>query len=147
MRRVTISKEWRFDAAHQLPNHDGKCATPHGHTYTVAVGLTGYPQPPDGRPEEGMVADFAVLDGIWRRQLEPLLDHQDLNVSLVGHLPPTTGPHGADVPLTTSEHLATWIYEVFSKALDAGAVDVGRHVQFVRVSETPSTYAEVTRYG
>jgi len=29
----------KFDAAHQLPNYDGLCARPHGHTYKVKVDI------------------------------------------------------------------------------------------------------------
>ena len=121
---TTISKSWRFDAAHQLPNHDGKCRRPHGHTYTVEVAVTAEPQPTDGRPTEGMVVDFGELDRIWKEELEPKLDHRDLNASV-------------PVERTTSELLAAWAYSIFSLFLPH--VDI----EYVRVSETPSTYAEV----
>lgn len=122
--RTTISKSWRFDAAHRLPNHDGKCRRPHGHTYTVTVGVAGEPQPLDGRPQEGMVVDFGELDRVWKT-LEPELDHQDLNR--------TVGPR---IGRTTSELLAAHLYAAFAHDLDVP-------VEWVRVSETASTYAEV----
>jgi 6-pyruvoyltetrahydropterin/6-carboxytetrahydropterin synthase len=40
-RTATVRKCFTFDAAHQLPNHGGKCRHPHGHTYKVEVALTG----------------------------------------------------------------------------------------------------------
>lgn len=130
--RTTISKSWRFDAAHQLPNHDGKCAQPHGHTYTVTVGLEGEPMPLTGHPAEGMVADFATLDRVWR-DVEPLLDHQDLNDTV-----------GGKVGRTTSELLAAWLYRHFAACLDTAiGNEPGVRVAWLRVSETPSTYAEV----
>lgn len=132
--KTTISKAWTFDAAHQLPNHDGKCAQPHGHTYSVEVAVTGEPRVVVGNnsikmapfPDEGMVVDFAVLSNIWN-QLKPVLDHQDLNDTL---------QH--EVQRTTSELLAAWLYEQFDAFMPDG-VDV----DFVRVSETPATWAMV----
>lgn len=122
-----ISKTWSFDAAHRLPNHDGKCRQPHGHTYSVEVVVEGMPQPLDGRAEEGMVCDFSRLDAVWR-QVEPLLDHRDLNVSV-----------GARIERTTSERLAAFLFRHFHDAPELHGVRVCR----VRVSETPKTYAEV----
>lgn len=121
--RTAIAKSWTFDAAHQLPNHDGKCAQPHGHTYTLTVALVGEPAPCDGRADEGMVADFGALDAVWRR-LRDQVDHRDLTKTV-------------PVTRTTSELLAAWFYKEFADALPA------RTVAYVRVSETASTYAEV----
>lgn len=122
---TTISKTWRFDAAHQLVNHDGKCARPHGHTYSVTIALDGEPRPADGTAKEGMVADYGTLDALWRTVFEPLLDHRDLNESV-----PIVGP-------TTAENLAAWVM----RACRAADMDPA----WVEVSETPSTRARVTR--
>jgi len=124
--RTTISKHWHFDAAHQLPNHDGKCRRPHGHTYTVTLAVSGEPQPLDGRAQEGMVVDFGELDRVWK-SIEPQLDHQDLNV--------TVGPI---IGRTTSERLAEYLFGVFTIELSDSC-----EVESVRVSETAHTYAEV----
>lgn len=130
--RTAISKKWTFDSAHRLPNHDGKCAREHGHTYTLEVRVAGEPQAVDGRPDEGMVCDFAMLDRVWAK-LKPTVDHQHLNKTVEGE---------GYVERTTSELLAAWFYKEFKRHLDAaaeGAVTVER----VRVSETANTYAEV----
>lgn len=133
---ITVAKTWTFDAAHQLPNHDGKCRELHGHTYTVGVevqrhdlinGRGGQPLQPigQGHPDEGMVVDFAVLSHIWKERLEPRLDHRFLNESLAD-----------EVPVTTSEHLAQWLLGVWQRALPAYL-----HVTQVWVSETASSRA------
>lgn len=126
--RTTIAKTWRFDAAHRLANHDGKCARPHGHTYAVTVAVEGEPAPVNGAPDEGMVIDFGFLEEVWRG-LEPLLDHQDLNKTL-----------GEDIPVTTCELIAEWVWERFDDYL---ANDQDVHLAYVRAAETPTTYAEV----
>ncbi len=62
-----------FDAAHRLPNYNGKCARVHGHTYDVEVVLEG---PVDD--ESGFLMDFYDLKQILKSVLEEL-DHRDLN--------------------------------------------------------------------
>jgi 6-pyruvoyltetrahydropterin/6-carboxytetrahydropterin synthase len=117
-----ICKTFRFEAAHQLPQHDGKCARPHGHSYRVDVYIVG---PLDvAGPKRGMVMDFADIGGVWADELEPALDHRDLNESI-----------GADVMETTAECIAQWCYEQFTDAISG---DVER----VRVWETASSWAE-----
>lgn len=34
MRYTLLTKLFRFEAAHHLPGHRGKCARPRGHSYT-----------------------------------------------------------------------------------------------------------------
>ena len=122
----TICKQFRFEAAHQLLNHDGQCARPHGHSYRVEVRVKGVPQV--SGPKEGMVIDFSDLKTIWTTFCEPLLDHQDLNVTLA-----------SEVPVTTAENLAAWIHGEFKKQLPPGVMLDG-----VRVWETATGWAEYT---
>lgn len=121
---ATIAKTWRFEAAHHLPNHDGKCRRPHGHSYEVTVAVTGEVKRPNGDPDEGMVVDFGRLTELWRRELEPALDHQDLNVTLAS----------ASVP-TTAENIAGLIGEAFRHA--------GFAVAYVELRETATGMVRV----
>lgn len=45
-KRVLVSKEFTFDAAHHLHCYEGKCKNLHGHTYKVIFGISGYPGKP-----------------------------------------------------------------------------------------------------
>lgn len=116
--KTQISKKWSFDAAHQLPNHDGKCANLHGHTYSVEVFLEapdGQIKAQDGAPDECMVVDFYQVSVVWKKHLEPLLDHQFLN--------DTIGPFMGGV--TTSENMSRWLLGKFIEhGLPAVAVEV-----------------------
>lgn len=123
--KTLIAKRYTFEAAHHLPNHDGPCARPHGHSYTVEVGVLGNPKPIEGSADEGMVCDFAVLDRAWS-ELALRLDHRDLNDSL-------------PVVRTTCELLAAYVYEHFSGVLFNDNLELFH----VRVSETAKSYAEV----
>ena len=121
-RSCEIGKSFTFDAAHWLPYvpADHKCRRMHGHTYRVEIVCFGEIVGP-GSERAGMVCDYAVLSSAWRK-LNDLLDHRTLN-----DVPGLENP--------TAELLAGWI---------ADHIDVP-HLSRVRVSETPNTWAEVTR--
>lgn len=71
--RVTVVRQYRFEAAHVLPWHPGKCSRLHGHSYRLEVKVQG---PLDGR---GVVMDFAEVDDVVERCVVGPLDHQHLN--------------------------------------------------------------------
>ena len=119
-----IAKSWTFDASHQIHHHDGKCANLHGHTYRVTVEVEGDLKELDGSPNGGMVEDFYVLTQAWKK-VEPLLDHQHLNDSLLGM-----------VPTTTSEWIATWLLGHFLAEVPGTVA--------VTVAETESSWARVS---
>jgi 6-pyruvoyltetrahydropterin/6-carboxytetrahydropterin synthase len=96
---ATIGKVYRFEAAHDLPYHDGKCKGLHGHSYQVEIAVTDEVQEiAETNPESGMVVDFQELDGFMKRLLAEKLDHKYLNDSLGIY--------------TTAENIARWIASV-----------------------------------
>lgn len=96
MKTFTLSKSFRFEAAHQLPLHDGKCARLHGHSWVVTIEVSG-----DilitGGPQTGMLIDYGEISKAMRPLLDDQLDHHYLNATL-----------GLEHP--TSEQVAMWIY-------------------------------------
>ncbi|MBW8036349.1 MAG: 6-carboxytetrahydropterin synthase [Planctomycetes bacterium] len=72
----TITKRFDFSAAHQLPDHDGKCKNLHGHNYYVEVDVQG-PLHTAG-PEHGMVVDLGILSGLAKGYCD-VVDHKFLN--------------------------------------------------------------------
>ena len=68
-----VTRTFTFEAAHQLPWHQGKCKNLHGHTYRLEVSVEG----PVG--QQGIVYDFADLDKVVRREIIDRLDHRYLN--------------------------------------------------------------------
>lgn len=77
MEKVSIAKSFTFEAAHSLPNHEGKCKRLHGHSYRMEVFVTGPIQTTGS--EEGMVMDFTRLSEIVEREVVSKWDHQLLN--------------------------------------------------------------------
>lgn len=124
-KRVMVSKEFTFDAAHHLHLYDGKCKNLHGHTYTVVFGISGFVN------EIGIVMDFGDIKQIWKEQIEIHLDHKYVNETL----PPMN---------TTAENMVVWIYEKMADALTHEDFQ-GTRVEFVKLYETPTSFAEVRR--
>jgi 6-pyruvoyltetrahydropterin/6-carboxytetrahydropterin synthase len=100
MQRMEIWKEFGFEAAHRLPHVPAghKCARLHGHSFRVAVHVTGALREP-----EGWVMDFGDLKAAWA-PLHEALDHRYLN-----------DIDGLENP--TSEALARWIWRRLAPSL------------------------------
>jgi 6-pyruvoyltetrahydropterin/6-carboxytetrahydropterin synthase len=91
---VALWKEFRFEAAHLLPNMPSghKCARLHGHSFQLEVQLEG---PVDSHT--GMLVDYADIKQAFA-PLQDQLDHRYLN-----EIPGLENP--------TSENLVRWIWE------------------------------------
>ena len=99
---MEIFKEFRFEAAHKLPNvpADHKCARLHGHSFSVEIHVAG---PVEN--DTGWVIDFADIKKAWK-PIEKELDHHYLN-----EIPGLENP--------TSENLAIWIWKKLELTLPA----------------------------
>ena len=72
---VELMREYRFEAAHQLPcvPSSHKCSNVHGHSYRVELFVTG-----PVNPQTGWLMDFGLIDDVWG-ELHARLDHHYLN--------------------------------------------------------------------
>lgn len=91
---MELYKDFRFEAAHRLPNvpEGHKCARLHGHSFLVRLTIVG-----EVDPVTGWLMDFDEI----KTAFEPLydqLDHHYLN-----DVPGLENP--------TSENLAVWIWD------------------------------------
>jgi len=104
---MELFREFTFEAAHRLTSlpADHKCSRLHGHSYRIAIHVTG-----DVDPVLGWVMDFAEIKTAWR-DLDDALDHRYLN-----EVPGLENP--------TSENLARWIWERLQDRLPLSAVTV-----------------------
>jgi len=75
--KTIITKQFRFEAAHTLPNHDGKCKNLHGHSYILEVSISG-PIQNEG-PKDGMIMDFKDISTVVKNEIINQWDHQFLN--------------------------------------------------------------------
>lgn len=97
---MQIRKQFRFEAAHVLPFHPGKCARMHGHSYRFDIVLDG-PLQTDG-PARGMVVDFDTISAVVKPRVVERLDHTTLN-DLIEN--------------PTAERIALWIWGAVASEL------------------------------
>ncbi len=124
LRRVTITKEFTFDAAHHLYAYQAKCANLHGHTYRLIVSVS------DVLDEIGLAIDFGDVKTLVKTHVVDRLDHTYLNEVL----PPMN---------TTAENMIVWMFEEIEQALHAFR-DTAR-VERLTLYETPTSSVEITR--
>lgn len=95
---LEITKTFRFEAAHYLPNvpKGHQCGKMHGHSYVVDVALGGSPD-----PIYGWVIDYSELSKVFE-PYRRLMDHMVLNEI-----------EGLENP--TSELLAIWLFKRLSE--------------------------------
>lgn len=93
-----LKKQFRFEAAHVLVGHDGKCARLHGHSWIGEVILKGENLLESPPTKQGMLVDFGDVSAAVKPLVEDYLDHHYLNETL-----------GTQRP--TSEFVAKWVYD------------------------------------
>jgi 6-pyruvoyltetrahydropterin/6-carboxytetrahydropterin synthase len=126
---MLVSRTFKFDAAHYLPNYDGPCKNVHGHTWKVEVAFSG-----PVIPETGMVIDFVVIKQLMNDPKEtilPVLDHHYLNEVL---------------GMPTAENISYWIFAKLSTIIKKTAKQFPNgwsHIvlEYVRVWESEDSYA------
>jgi 6-pyruvoyltetrahydropterin/6-carboxytetrahydropterin synthase len=90
--KFILSKTFKFEAAHSLENHQGKCKHLHGHSWEVVVSICGVGIDSESR----MLVDYALISGLVKPLIKKL-DHSYLNTELSEKNP-------------TSEYIALWFY-------------------------------------
>lgn len=110
-----VSKEFKFDAAHNLVSYHGKCEKLHGHTYKLRVTIEGTVN------DEGMIFDFVELKKIVSDLVISKLDHSYINDT---------------IQQPTAENIAIWIWEMLKKPLDGG----NYHLFEINLWETESSF-------
>ncbi|MBQ7594912.1 MAG: 6-carboxytetrahydropterin synthase QueD [Synergistaceae bacterium] len=93
---MLLSKDFTFDAAHNLINYHGKCEKLHGHTYKLRIVLDGQPD------SEGMIMDFIELKQIVKEKILSRLDHSYINDII-------TQP--------SAENIALWIWRELEESV------------------------------
>lgn len=94
-----LEKDFRFEAAHRLLLHDGKCNRLHGHSWRMTVKVRAASVITTG-PKTGMVLDYGVLAAMVQPVVDEFLDHHYLNETLAPF----------DV-YPTSENIARWLFD------------------------------------
>lgn len=122
MEKIRLGKIFEFDAAHELPYHQGKCKNLHGHRYRLLIEIGGTINELNLSPECGMVMDYGKLKEIVEPLIIERMDHAYLNDIL---------------PNPTAENMVVYI-ATFVKSL----LTVDLKLTKVVLWETPTSYAE-----
>jgi 6-pyruvoyl tetrahydropterin synthase/QueD family protein len=74
--QVELTKEYTFEAAHRLPMvpAEHKCACMHGHSFRIAVSVSG-----EVDSRTGWLIDFGDISAVVEPLLRSELDHRTLN--------------------------------------------------------------------
>lgn len=107
-----LSKEFRFEAAHKLDHHDGKCARLHGHSWVGRVFVKGDCLETEG-PKRGMLIDYSDIKKEVNKLVDEYLDHHYLNETLELYM---SDP--------TSENVAKFVYDKLSEKLPVSKVEI-----------------------
>ncbi len=148
-----ITKIGRFEYAHRIMNHPGKCANLHGHSGKVEITVTG-----EVSEETGMVLDFEVLSDFFKSNVDRYLDHatllQEKDEYLVNFVYQMQGKQPTLKPPTlfalppTAEEIATFILdrlEEYIRSREVLLVPQDRISSYkVKLWETETSYVEVT---
>ena len=120
---IRITREFSFEGAHALGGYDGKCCHIHGHSYRMAVTVSGNPIEDDNSPKKGMVLDFTDLKKIVNENIIDKFDHA-LVMKEGALLAEDIGRVYGNVVIVdfqpTSEMLATYFSDVISGLLPKG---------------------------
>lgn len=139
---MVVAKEFRFEAAHRLPFHQGKCRHLHGHSYKIIVELEGEPD------QNGFVIDFNEIKNRINPYIQEL-DHSTI-ISVEDHeLKNVFDEKGWRYSLmpydSTAENLCKYFLErilnehmIFLKSISIRSIGV-------KVFETQTSYAFLSR--
>lgn len=111
-----LEKTFRFEAAHRLPFHGGKCARLHGHSWVGRIVVEGETLSRSG-PRSGMLIDYGELSAIVDPIVEEYLDHHDLNKTL-------------EMVSPTSEAIAEWLFRKIEPEIIKLSASLDRSVPF-----------------
>ncbi|OOF50952.1 6-carboxytetrahydropterin synthase QueD [Rodentibacter genomosp. 1] len=135
-----ISKEFSFDMAHLLDNHDGKCQNLHGHTYKLQVEITGDLH--ENGAKKAMVMDFSDLKNTVKKAILDPMDHAFIydqtseRESKISALLQELNSKTFAVPFrTTAEEMARFIFNRLK-------YDEKLAVSAIRLWETPTSFCE-----
>ena len=130
---LELTKIFRFDMAHRLSFHRGKCRNLHGHSYKLEVTLSGIAD------ENGMILDFNDMQDIILQHAVDILDHATViyeGDALLMQSFPKELKHVIFPYEVTAENLCKWIFDRLKGA--------GLTLKQVVIWETPNSKAIYT---
>jgi 6-pyruvoyltetrahydropterin/6-carboxytetrahydropterin synthase len=146
---MLITRRLEFDAGHRIPDHRSQCRHLHGHRYALEITLSGEVIEAGGRPDTGMVMDFAEVKEIARRCVVDAWDHAFLafsgDTAVVAFLASLPGHKTVLLDaVPTAENLARIAFGILDPAYQDTFGNQLR-LERVRLYETPNCWADAVR--
>ncbi len=139
---MKIAKRFRWEGAHRLPWHEGRCRDLHGHSYCMFVEVEGEVD------ENGLLVDFKHI----KRALMPLIEEWDHSTLVAEHdtklldVMRTSGWRHSVLPYdTTAENICRFVADHLADTAADLLLERRIHTIRVRVSETETCWAEYER--
>lgn len=149
--KITATKEFKWDMAHMLENHEGLCKNLHGHTYKMFVTAertVSALNKQSNKATEGMVCDFKELKELVSKTIVKHLDHATmLNVESSDpceqELLEVLNKYGKKVVEVdyrpTAENMACDFLAALNEMAELKATEY--KIIAVQIYETPTSYA------
>lgn len=143
MSTIRITKLFHFETGHALYGYDGKCKNVHGHSYKLAVTVSGKPISDTKNVKFGMVIDFGDLKKIVNEEIVDVFDHATVFNKNTPHveLAKELMDRGHDVLLVdyqpTSEMMVIDFAEKIINRLPSTI-----HLFSIKLQETETSFAE-----
>lgn len=140
---MLITKSIEIDLGHRVPNHKSKCRNPHGHRYTIEVGVDDKVISNPGESDDGMVIDFSDLKDIMMAKIDKNFDHAFVicKDDIYGNFFEQMYKDGLKIVtidvIPTAENLAKIWFEMLEQPLKVNSIKL----HHVKVRETPSSTA------
>jgi 6-pyruvoyltetrahydropterin/6-carboxytetrahydropterin synthase len=118
MNKVEIFRKFDFEAAHNLPDYDGKCQSLHGHSYKLKVGVVAEVD------ESGIGIDASKIKDVVESEAIQKLDHKNLNEVIKN---------------PTMENILLWVYRQIKVKLPVSSIEIReteRNSAKLTISET-----------
>lgn len=150
---LTATKEFTWDMAHMLTDHEGLCQNLHGHTYKMLVTVSrSYGDSvitEEHHPANGMIVDFKELKGLVQEHIVKPLDHAlvingTITEGFEAELLELAHKYQKKVVVLSYRPTAENMAEAFFKLLQETFFNTGYNIVSLRLYETPTSYAEVS---
>ena len=117
-----LTKKFKFEASHRLPEYNGPCERLHGHTFHGEVVVSGWELKNSGS-QAGMLIDYAEIKKVISPVIDEYLDHHHLNDVIEN---------------PTSENIAKWLWKQWQPGFALKGVKLAKIV----IEETESSRCE-----
>jgi 6-pyruvoyltetrahydropterin/6-carboxytetrahydropterin synthase len=132
---LSITKIFRFESAHAISNHPGKCRNVHGHSYELRVRVAS-----DDLNQYDMVMDFHDLKVLVKEHVVQKLDHT-LILCQTGEHAEEFARHKGKMLWLDREPTAEYMLHLIAKWIQA-ELPKSIHLKQLQLWETANSFAQ-----